>query len=38
MQVKISGQHMDIGDALNKHITDSLKDNVKKYFLMYYFY
>lgn len=32
MQVNISGQNMNIGDALNQHITDSLTHNVKKYF------
>jgi ribosomal subunit interface protein len=32
MNVAITGKHIDVGDALRKHVTDRLDDGVRKYF------
>jgi len=32
MQIKISGQQLDVGDSLSAHITDTLESTVEKYF------
>ena len=32
MQVKVSGKHIDVGDALSTHVDDRLADAVFKYF------
>jgi ribosomal subunit interface protein len=32
MQIKVSGQHMELGDSFKTHIEESLKKNVKKFF------
>ena len=32
MQIKISGKHMDVGDALRSHVEDNMDAAVGKYF------
>ncbi len=32
MQIKISGHHLNVGDSLRNHVTDSLEATVEKYF------
>jgi len=32
MDIQVSGKNMDLGDALQSHVTDKLSDSVKKYF------
>lgn len=32
MKIIISGQHMEVGQSLQKYITESVSENVKKYF------
>lgn len=32
MEIQVSGKNMDLGDALQVHVTEKLSDGVKKYF------
>ncbi len=32
MDIQVSGKNMDLGDALQTHVTDKLSDSVEKYF------
>lgn len=32
MEIQVSGKNMDLGDALQTHVTEKLSDGVKKYF------
>ncbi len=32
MQIQVSGKHMDVGEALTRHVNEQLKDTVGKYF------